>query len=150
MRAPGTRQSSLSPLYETMPIGGPPQGNFINAALVVTTRLPAPALLHIAHGIEERHGRIRLERFGPRTLDVDVLWVEAEVVDIPGLQVPHPRLCERAFALKPLLDVAPDAIDPRNGLPLQHTLSCLSTVGVRCLRNRARSDIRRTSLQPER
>ena len=106
----------LSPLYETAPVGGPPQGDYVNAALSVRTNLPAQTLLTLAMAVECEHGRERLVRFGPRTLDVDLLWIDGEVVCDRNLEVPHPRLAERTFALRPLLDLAPWAEDPRSGV----------------------------------
>lgn len=104
-----------SPLYESPPAGGPPQGDYLNAAVVIVTSLEARDLLDRLLDIERRLGRTRPDavRWGPRVIDLDLLWIEGEAVDEPGLCVPHARLLERAFALRPLLDVAPDAADPR-------------------------------------
>jgi len=104
-----------SPLYESLPAGGPPQGDYLNAAVLVETSLEPLALLERALSVERELGRIRRERWGPRTIDLDVLWIEGRSVSEPGLQVPHPQLEERPFALRPLLDVTPDATDPRTG-----------------------------------
>ena len=130
---PHVRRARLSPLYETVPVGGPPQGDFINAAIALETTMTAEELLRAALAIERRRGRIRRERFGPRTLDIDVLWVDGEVVALPWLEVPHPRLYDRAFALRPLLDVAPDARDPRTREPLMASMALLSGAGIRRL-----------------
>jgi len=119
-----------SSTYETEPVGGPPQGRYLNAALLVATDEAPEALLHAALRIEADHGRVRLERNGPRTLDIDLLWIEDEVVDVPSLQVPHPRLLERAFALLPLLEVAPGSRDPRTGEALNAGVPGLDTRGV--------------------
>lgn len=109
-----------SPLYESPPAGGPPQGDYVNAAALVITSLPARELLDRAMAIERSLGRVRPdpERWGPRVIDLDVLWIEGEAHDEPGLSVPHPRLKDRPFALRPLLDLVPDAGDPRTGEPL--------------------------------
>ncbi|UQA61255.1 2-amino-4-hydroxy-6-hydroxymethyldihydropteridine diphosphokinase [Polyangium aurulentum] len=106
-----------SPIYVTPPAGGPPQGDYLNAAALLSTALPAREILTRTLAIEHALGRVRPDpvRWGPRTIDLDLLWIEGEVIDEPGLTVPHPRLGERAFALRPLLDVAPDAVDPRTG-----------------------------------
>jgi 2-amino-4-hydroxy-6-hydroxymethyldihydropteridine diphosphokinase len=106
-----------STVYETAPRGGPPQGDYLNAAVLVVTALDARTLLDRALGIERKLGRERSAetRWGPRTIDLDLLWIEGEAVQEPGLEIPHPRLVERVFALKPLLDVAPDAVDCRTG-----------------------------------
>ena len=108
-----------SPVYETPPAGGPPQGDYLNAAVLVVTSLEGREILGRTLAIERDLGRVRSTetRWGPRTLDLDLLWIEGEAIDEEGLVVPHPRLAERAFALRPLLDVAPDAVDVRTGRP---------------------------------
>jgi 2-amino-4-hydroxy-6-hydroxymethyldihydropteridine diphosphokinase len=109
-----------SPVYETPPAGGPPQGDYLNAAVLVVSSLGGRAILDRALAIEQDLGRVRSAeaRWGPRTIDLDLLWIEGEAIDEEGLSVPHPRLSERPFALRPLLDVAPDAVDVRTGRPL--------------------------------
>jgi len=100
---------SASHIYETAPIG-PPQPRYLNAAVLL--RWPADdlrALLTRLLHIEESLGRVRTERWGPRTIDLDILWAEGVSLALSDLTVPHPHLHERAFALLPLLDVAPDA-----------------------------------------
>ncbi len=93
---------------------GPPQPEFLNAAVRVRTELAPLALLREMHRVEAQLGRVRVERWGPRTLDLDLLYWEGGAVDEPGLTVPHPGLGDRAFALAPLLDVAPE-LDPALG-----------------------------------
>jgi 2-amino-4-hydroxy-6-hydroxymethyldihydropteridine diphosphokinase len=103
----------VSPVYETEAVG-PPQPNFLNAAVRIETDLEPEALLDTLLAIEMAHGRIRKERWGPRTLDLDILAIcEPEThfpvkIATPRLTVPHPRLFERSFALAPLLDVMPE------------------------------------------
>ncbi len=109
------RVERTSRVYATAPVGGPPQPEYFNAAVLVVFEGTPHALLDALLAIEARHGRERAERWGPRTLDLDVLWIEGLAVDDPRLEVPHPRLHERAFALAPLLEVVPDARDPRTG-----------------------------------
>lgn len=104
-----------SHVWETAPVGGPEQPDFLNAALLAEWRETPLALLDALMRIEFELGRVRGVRNGPRTIDLDVLWIEGLVVDEPRLVVPHPRLHLRAFALAPLLEVAPDAVDPRSG-----------------------------------
>jgi 2-amino-4-hydroxy-6-hydroxymethyldihydropteridine diphosphokinase len=111
------RVTKVSRVYETEPVGGPPQPPFFNAAALVDYQGTPLALLDALLAIEARHGRVRRERWGPRTLDLDVLWIDGLVVNAPGLVVPHPRLHERAFALVPLLELVPDARDPATGRP---------------------------------
>jgi 2-amino-4-hydroxy-6-hydroxymethyldihydropteridine diphosphokinase len=108
-----------SPVYETPPAGGPPQGDYLNAAVLLTSSLGGRAILDRTLAIERDLGRLRAAeaRWGPRTIDLDLLWIEGEAIAEEGLSVPHPRLSERPFALRPLLDVAPDAVDARTGRP---------------------------------
>ncbi len=105
---------AVSPVYESDPLG-PPQGRYLNAAMLVDTPLAPLALLAAMHEVERHLGRERRERWGARTLDLDVLWIQGAAVDDAALTVPHPALRERAFALRPLVDVAPLAVDPRDG-----------------------------------
>jgi 2-amino-4-hydroxy-6-hydroxymethyldihydropteridine diphosphokinase len=102
-----------SRLYETAPWGDVPQGPYINASILLSISASAHELLRDLLAIEQRRGRVRDVRYGPRTLDLDVLWIEGIVVDDEVLTVPHPRLHERAFARWPLVDVAPFATDAR-------------------------------------
>lgn len=103
---------SVSPFYETE-AEGPPQAAFINGALLVLTSMPAADLLDRMLAVEAKLGRVRSPETakGPRTIDLDILWIEGESVDEENLRVPHPRLRDRTFALRPLLDLAPDARD---------------------------------------
>ena len=101
---------AVSPVYETEPVGGPPQGPYLNLVVELRTTLHARRLLQECHRLEAAAGRRRTVRFGPRTLDVDVLLVGAERVDEPDLVVPHPRLWERRFVLAPLADLAPELL----------------------------------------
>jgi 2-amino-4-hydroxy-6-hydroxymethyldihydropteridine diphosphokinase len=111
------RVERTSHVYATAPVG-PPQPEYLNAAALVAWEGTSEALLEALLGIEARLGRVRgAERFGPRTIDLDVLWIDGVAEETERLVVPHPRLKERAFALVPLLEVAPDARDPRTGEP---------------------------------
>jgi 2-amino-4-hydroxy-6-hydroxymethyldihydropteridine diphosphokinase len=101
------RVVSVSPVYATEPVG-PPQPRFLNAALRLETTLSLEELHALTRSIEDDAGRVRAERWGPRTLDIDILWAE-ERSEVPQLTIPHPRLEERPFALAPLLDVLPEA-----------------------------------------
>jgi 2-amino-4-hydroxy-6-hydroxymethyldihydropteridine diphosphokinase len=102
---PGVHVAAVSPVYETTPVGGPPQPDYLNAVVAVDTDLSPRELLEVAHEVETEAERVRGERWGPRTLDVDVLLVGDEQVDEPDLVVPHPRIRERAFVLVPLADL---------------------------------------------
>jgi 2-amino-4-hydroxy-6-hydroxymethyldihydropteridine diphosphokinase len=102
---------ACSRLYESAPVGGPGgQGPFLNLVVQLETELTARELLVVAQAREQEARRVRNERWGPRTLDVDVLWIDGVTVDEPDLIVPHPRMFERAFVLLPLRDLAPDLI----------------------------------------
>ena len=102
---------AVSPLYETAPVGGPAgQDDYLNVVVELRTADSPRALLERSQSLEVAAHRERTERWGPRTLDADVLWVEGEEVDEADLTVPHPRLWERRFVLAPLADLAPDLV----------------------------------------
>jgi len=103
---------AVSTVYETEPIGGPPQDPFLNLAVRIRTRRSPRRLLALCLLIEQRLERVRMERWGPRTIDLDILLWEGRVVATRALRIPHPRLAERAFALIPLVEVAPGATMP--------------------------------------
>jgi len=103
--------AAVSPVYETDPVGGPAgQGPYLNLVVELDTALDARALLGECARLEAQAGRVREERWGPRPLDVDVLWVDGPPVAEPDLEVPHPRMWARRFVLVPLRDVAPDLV----------------------------------------
>jgi 2-amino-4-hydroxy-6-hydroxymethyldihydropteridine diphosphokinase len=117
----GGRSSTLarrSAVVESAPAGGPPQGPYLNAALWLSIECVPRDLLRIALEVERELGRVRPEpvRWGPRVIDIDLLWIADQIIDEPDLQLPHPRLRERPFALQPLAQVAPDAADPIDGI----------------------------------
>lgn len=101
---------AISGVYETQPVGGPEQGPYLNVVVELETSDGARELLERAQALEDAAGRERSERWGPRTLDVDVLWVEGGEVDDEDLQVPHPRMWERRFVLAPLAELAPELL----------------------------------------
>jgi len=101
---------AVSKVYETAPVGGPEQGPYLNIVVELDTARTARQLLEVCRECEAAAERVREVRWGPRTLDVDVLWVDGVTVDEPDLTVPHPRMFERAFVLMPLRDLAPDLI----------------------------------------
>lgn len=109
--------TAVSRVYETEPVGGPDQGPYLNAAVVIETAHTPDGLLEELFVIERSRGRMRRVRWGPRTLDLDILLWGDETVDEPGLTVPHPRMLERRFVLEPLLAVWPDARLP-DGSPI--------------------------------
>ena len=100
---------AVSPVYETDPVGGPGgQGPYLNLVVELDTPSSPRELLEVCRTLEAAAQRVRTERWGPRTLDVDVLWVEGHSVREVDLEVPHPRLWERLFVVAPLADLAPD------------------------------------------
>jgi 2-amino-4-hydroxy-6-hydroxymethyldihydropteridine diphosphokinase len=99
----------VSSIYETAPVGGPEQGDYLNAVVLLETDVGPRAILDELLCIERSHGRARRERWGPRTLDLDLLVYDGVTVDEPGLTVPHPRIAERRFVLEPLAEVWPGA-----------------------------------------
>ena len=102
---------AVSPVYESDPVGGPDdQGAYLNLVVEVDTPLRARGLLDLCRRLEASAERVRAVRWGPRTLDVDVLWVDGENVADPDLEVPHARMRERRFVLAPLADLAPDLV----------------------------------------
>ena len=116
---PGVRVLSVSPSYVTAPLGGPPQADYVNAVATIATSLSPRALLERLHAIERRQQRRRDPhgpRNAPRTLDLDLLLYGALRIRSATLTIPHPRLHERAFVLRPLIDVAPAARIPGRGL----------------------------------
>jgi len=100
---------AVSAVFQTAPVGGPDQDDFLNAVLLADSELPAREILRRCQQAEAAAGRVRTVRWGPRTLDVDIITCGTEVSSDPELTLPHPRAHERAFVLAPWLDVAPDA-----------------------------------------
>jgi 2-amino-4-hydroxy-6-hydroxymethyldihydropteridine diphosphokinase len=127
---PDTDVLAVSPVYETAPVGGPPQPDYLNAVLIVQTGLPPHGLLAALHDVEAGFGRVRADRFGPRTLDIDIIDYDGRVSDDPVLTLPHPRAHERAFVLAPWHDLDPDAELPGRG-PIAGLLATLDQTGVR-------------------
>lgn len=120
----------VSSIYETAAIGGPKQGDYLNAVVVMDTEMPARALLERCLQIERESGRERRERWGPRTIDLDILFYGDESINENELTVPHPRMTERRFVLEPLLEVWPDAT-LLDGTPLAEFRSAVAGQKVR-------------------
>jgi 2-amino-4-hydroxy-6-hydroxymethyldihydropteridine diphosphokinase len=131
---PGLEDVAVSPVYETAPVGGPAQPDFLNAVLTARTSLPARAVLDRGRAAENALRRVRGRRWGPRTLDVDVIVYDEEISGDPELTLPHPRAHERAFVLAPWHDLDPVAAIPGRG-PVAGLLAAAGAGGVRRLRD---------------
>lgn len=127
-RSPGVQLLRRSSWYRSAPVG-PPQPDYINGCALLAVSLVPEALLDRLQAIESRHGRVRAERWGPRTLDLDLILFGETVLDSERLQIPHPRLHERAFVLVPLAEIAPDWLDPRSGLTVAALAAALAPDG---------------------
>jgi 2-amino-4-hydroxy-6-hydroxymethyldihydropteridine diphosphokinase len=114
-RAPGVDILAVSELRETEPVGVIEQPRFLNGAAALETSLSAGELLDLLLEVERTLGRVRDERWGPRLIDLDLLLYGAETIDEPGLDLPHPRLHERRFALEPLAELDPELVIPGRG-----------------------------------
>jgi 2-amino-4-hydroxy-6-hydroxymethyldihydropteridine diphosphokinase len=112
-----------SSLYETAPWGKTDQADFLNQALQLETALDAPSLLTLLLGIEEQMGRIRLEKYGARIIDIDILFFNDAILRQPGLVIPHPEMANRRFVLAPMEEIAPHYIHPVIGLSVRELLS---------------------------
>jgi 2-amino-4-hydroxy-6-hydroxymethyldihydropteridine diphosphokinase len=127
---PGIRVTAVSPVYETAPVGGPAQPDYLNAVVLADAAGPARALLDQVHEIEAAFDRVRAVRWGPRTLDIDIIDFGGERSGDPELTLPHPRAHERAFVLAPWRDVDPDAALPGHG-PVAGLLAKADRSGLR-------------------
>ncbi len=126
--------STVSPLYETEPVGGPPQGLYLNACAAIETALPPVLLLRAMQEVEIKLGRVRTRRWGPRTLDLDLLLYDTLIMHTPTLVLPHPRMTERLFVLSPLCDIAPNLVIPGTRKTVSELKALLDPAGVRLYR----------------
>ncbi|MFD9333604.1 2-amino-4-hydroxy-6-hydroxymethyldihydropteridine diphosphokinase [Streptomyces sp. NPDC060028] len=128
---PGLRVKAVSPVYETEPWGVAPgsQPSYLNAVVAIKTTLPPSSLLERGHAIEEAFDRVREERYGPRTIDVDIVSYADVVSDDPVLTLPHPRAHQRAFVLAPWHDIDPEALIPGHG-PVSTLLAEIGLSGI--------------------
>lgn len=129
LEAAHTHVVGVSSVYETLPQGKTDQPLFLNMAAAVETELDAHSLLHHMQAVEQALGRVRLEKWGPRTIDIDLLLYGEAVIQEPDLIVPHPYMCQRAFVMVPLLELNPHLTLP-GGQPLGPVLSALPDQGV--------------------
>jgi 2-amino-4-hydroxy-6-hydroxymethyldihydropteridine diphosphokinase len=128
-RSPGIRIEKTSRLYRTAAIG-PPQPDYLNACALLRVKLSPLALLKTLLTIEAEFGRVRSRRWGPRTLDLDLLLYDDVILETPELQLPHPRFRERAFVLVPLAEIAPDRLDPVSGKTIARLRDGIARSGV--------------------
>lgn len=122
---PRTSVTAISSLYETKPVGKTDQPRFVNAVIEVETNLDASDLMTHLLRIEQEMGRVREEINGPRVIDLDLLLLGGQVIESAHVTIPHPRMGERHFVLVPLLEVAPDVIDPATGKAWREALDTL-------------------------
>lgn len=130
LAAADIRVVAVSPAYETDPVGGPEQPAYLNAVVIVETELAPYDLLGFAQGVEAALGRVRVTRWGPRTVDIDIVVYDDLVSADPRLTLPHPLAAERAFVLAPWHDVEPAAVLP-DGRRVAALLAGLDQDGVR-------------------
>jgi 2-amino-4-hydroxy-6-hydroxymethyldihydropteridine diphosphokinase len=127
---PGVSVTGVSPVYETAPVGGPDQPDYLNAVLTARVTITARDLLDRLHEIEAAAGRVRSVRWGARTLDLDIIAYDSVLSEDPDLTLPHPRAASRAFVLAPWHDLDPDAALPGRG-SVAELLALLPDEGVR-------------------
>jgi 2-amino-4-hydroxy-6-hydroxymethyldihydropteridine diphosphokinase len=121
-----------SSIYETAPWGKPGQPDFLNQALELATKLEAPTLIGVLLGIEEKMGRRRLEKYGPRRIDIDILFFNDAIITEPGLVIPHPEIPNRRFVLAPMEEIAPFYRHPVLGRSIRELLAdCKDTLEVK-------------------
>ncbi len=125
-----TQVIKVSPIYETEPWGVKEQPPFLNLVLLCRTVLEPPELLECLKSIEKSVGRKDTFHWGPRIVDLDIIFYGKRIINEPGLTVPHPYLRERAFVLKPLSDIAPDFKDPLTGMKVIELLARISQKGI--------------------
>lgn len=120
---------AVSSFRETEPVGGPPQGPFINAVAQITTYLAPEQLMRSLQEIEGQFGRERKAKWGPRRLDLDILLYNKKVLDLPRLRIPHPLMHKRRFVLKPMCELAPHRRHPTIGRTMEELLALLREDG---------------------
>lgn len=128
-QTPGVMVEACSSWYRTAPIG-PSQPDYLNGCAVLSVQMSPYKLLATLQGIENQFGRVRKERWGPRTLDLDVILFEGVTLNTPELQIPHPRMSQRAFVLVPLAEIAPDWVDPVSGQTIRQLEQMVDGSGV--------------------
>ncbi|MEQ9357116.1 2-amino-4-hydroxy-6-hydroxymethyldihydropteridine diphosphokinase [Coleofasciculus sp. F4-SAH-05] len=128
-KTPDITVTSQSSWYQTAPVG-PPQPDYLNGCVILDVQLTPHDVLQTLISIEKQFGRERGERWGPRTLDLDILLFDNLIIDTPTLQIPHPRMTERAFVLVPLAEIAPDWVEPVSGCAIAQLVQRVDCSGV--------------------
>jgi 2-amino-4-hydroxy-6-hydroxymethyldihydropteridine diphosphokinase len=131
-QTPGITLQAQSSWYFTKAVG-PPQPDYLNGCALLNVQMSPEALLATLLGIEAKFGRIRTERWGPRTLDLDLLLFNDLILETPTLQIPHPRMRERAFVLVPLAEIAPNWVEPVTGIAIAQLVKAVDCSEVRRL-----------------
>lgn len=127
---PGIAVQKVSSWYKTDPVGGIPQPDYLNSCALLAVQILPQQLLKTLLAVEAKFGRVRKERWGARSIDLDLLLYEDLILDIPQLQLPHPRMNERAFVLVPLAEIAPNWIEPVSGLAITQLVQAVNCSGV--------------------
>lgn len=125
----GISLKAQSSWYKTAPVG-PPQPDYINGCALLEVALTPQELLAVILDVEKQFGRVRQERWGPRTLDIDIILFDDIILETPNLEIPHPRMRDRAFVLVPLAEIVPDWIEPVSGFAIAQLLLGLDCSGV--------------------
>jgi 2-amino-4-hydroxy-6-hydroxymethyldihydropteridine diphosphokinase len=128
-QTPKITVKSHSSWYRTVPVG-PPQPDYLNGCALLDVQLTPEALLETLLDVEQQFGRVRLQRWGPRTLDLDLLLYDDRILETAKLQIPHPRMRERAFVLVPLAEIAPDWLDPVSKKAIAQLLEEVDCSGI--------------------
>lgn len=128
-RISGITITTVSSWYKTAPVG-PPQPDYFNGCALLEVELNPQALLATLLDVEQQFGRVRREKWGPRTLDLDLIFFDDLILKTANLEIPHPRMKERAFVLVPLAEIAPDWLDPISGKSIAQLLEGLDCSGV--------------------
>jgi 2-amino-4-hydroxy-6-hydroxymethyldihydropteridine diphosphokinase len=131
---PGIELEAKSSWYRTKAVG-PPQPDYINACIILQVKMSPQELLDTLLATEQKFGRVRRERWGARSLDLDILLYDDLILDTPNLQIPHPRMHERAFVLVPLVEIAPDWIEPVSGLTIKQLVKKVDCSDVHLLKS---------------
>ena len=131
-KIPSITLKSHSSWYQTAPVG-PPQPDYLNGCALLEVQLPPQKLMSTLLAVEKDFGRVRRQRWGARTLDLDIIFLGDLVIDTPNLKIPHPRREERAFVLMPLAEIAPDWLDPLTGKTVKQLLQGVDCSGVQLI-----------------